>query len=170
MSLQLIGAIFVIVSCGGIGFSIAASHKQAERTLQQLIYALDRMYHELQFHLTPLPQLVSMAAEGPKDPLRSIFLSLSEELSVQTHPDANTCMKTVLNSIPQLPVPLYKALSQLGSSLGRFDLSGQLSGLESVKQLCQRDLDGLMANRDIRLRSYRTLGVCAGVALVILFI
>ena len=61
-------------------------------------------------------------------------------------------------------------LQLLGKTLGRFDLQGQLSGIASVKQLCKRDLDGLQNNQELRLRSYRTLGICAGVALVILFI
>ena len=42
--------------------------------------------------------------------------------------------------------------------------------MEAVLQLCKRELDGLYLNRDARLRSYTTLGLCGGIALVILFI
>ena len=69
-----------------------------------------------------------------------------------------------------MPEAAKRNLLLLGKTLGRFDLTGQLSGIESVIQLCRRDLDGLLSNQDVRLRSYRTLGICAGIALVILFI
>jgi len=61
-------------------------------------------------------------------------------------------------------------LDLLGSSLGRFDLKGQLSGLESVRNTCRKTLEEMNRNRDNRLRSYQTLGLCCGAALVILFI
>ena len=58
----------------------------------------------------------------------------------------------------------------LGSSLGRFDLAGQLKGLSAVKGQCALELQELRTDREPRLRSYRVLGLCAGAALVILLI
>ena len=54
--------------------------------------------------------------------------------------------------------------------IGRFDLEGQLQGLESVRVYCRDQLDNLAKDRDVRLRSYQTLGLCAGAALAILFV
>ena len=58
----------------------------------------------------------------------------------------------------------------LGTSLGRFDLTGQLNGLEQVRSHCRRELEALAGNRDQRVRGYQTLGICAGAALAILFV
>jgi hypothetical protein len=58
----------------------------------------------------------------------------------------------------------------LGTSLGRYDLQGQLNGIESVRIRCRSDLEELERNRDVRLRSYQRLGLCAGCALAILFL
>ena len=58
----------------------------------------------------------------------------------------------------------------MGSSLGRFDLDGQLLGLEAVRVYCQEQLSEMSKDRDVRLRSYQTLGLCAGAALAILFV
>ena len=58
----------------------------------------------------------------------------------------------------------------LGRTLGRFDLDGQLIGLENARRDCRRAVDALSENRDNRLRCYQTLGLCAGAALAILFI
>ena len=62
------------------------------------------------------------------------------------------------------------AAQQLGKSLGRFDLNGQLQGIEQVRAHCRRELSSLENGRDQRIRGYQTLGVCAGAALAILFV
>jgi hypothetical protein len=54
--------------------------------------------------------------------------------------------------------------------MGKFDIDGQINGLEAVRSLCRRMLDELTSGREVRLRNYQTLGLCAGAALVILFI
>ena len=76
-------------------------------------------------------------------------------------------MLTGLREIPKLT---RESLELLGRSLGRFDLEGQLRGLESVRQVCRHGLETLAQNSAIRNRSYQTLGLCAGAALAILFI
>ena len=61
-------------------------------------------------------------------------------------------------------------LNQFGQTLGCFDLKGQLLGIEEVRSQCAAALDQLALGREDRLRSYQTLGLCAGAALVILFV
>ena len=65
---------------------------------------------------------------------------------------------------------LRRPLRLLGQTLGRFDLPGQLKGIKAVQESCRRELARLERNRDARLRSYQTLGLCAGAALVILLV
>ena len=62
MSIKLIGAALIIAGCDGVGFSMAAAHRREESALRQLIGALDYMGCELQYHLTPLPELCRSAA------------------------------------------------------------------------------------------------------------
>jgi stage III sporulation protein AB len=61
-------------------------------------------------------------------------------------------------------------LRLLGKSLGKFDLSGQLAGIDLVREGCKENLDRISKDRQERLRSYRTLGICAGIAIAILLI
>jgi stage III sporulation protein AB len=58
----------------------------------------------------------------------------------------------------------------LGQSLGRFDLEGQLKGIEMTKSETQRILQEYTDNQDSRIRCYQTLSICAGAAVAILFI
>ncbi len=170
MTPKIIGAILIIATCGGMGLAVASAYRQKERMLQQMITAVQYMTSELQFRQTALPQLMRLAAQQTTGLLARIFWTMEAQLEQQLAPNAAYCMEAVLSETQNIPDVVKDKLLLLGNSLGRFDLTGQLSGLEAVAQLCKRELDGLLLNRDARLRSYATLGLCAGVALVILFI
>lgn len=170
MILKWIGALLVIAGCGGVGFTMAASYKREERCLRALLRALDYMTCELQFRLTPLPELCREAGKECAGPAGQALAALSSELESQISPDADSCMYAALSKMENLPASTTEALRLLGKSLGRFDLDGQLQGIEQVRAHCRRELSGLENGRDQRIRGYQTLGVCAGAALAILFV
>lgn len=170
MILKLIGAVFVVVGCGGIGFRIAANHRFEEINLRQLIGVLDYMECELQYRMTPLPELCRQASKEFSGLVGSVFQELSVEIDAQNSTDLEMCMSVVLEKVRKLPPLTREELLSLGRSIGRFDLEGQLKGFEAVRQECRRQVETLSYNRDARLRSYQTLGICAGAALAILFV
>lgn len=168
--LKWIGALFVVFGCAGVGFSMSAAHRREEKSLRMLIAGLDFMQCELQYRLTPLPDLCRLTAAQCSGPLRSVFLTLATELEDQISPDVYHCMNSALAKISRLPARTRDSLQALGRTLGRFDLDGQLLGLESARHNCRAALEKLSENRDVRLRSYQTLSICAGAALAILFL
>lgn len=168
--LKWIGSFLVFGGCGGFGFLMAASHRRTEHSLRRLIAALDFMECELQYHLTPLPSLCRQAAAESTGMIRDLFCALAQELEDQVSPDVKSCMHAAIEKIPELPPQVCGALRELGASLGRFDLPGQLRGLEAVRTTCRDSLEELSRNREVRLRGYQTLGLCAGAALAILFL
>lgn len=170
MILKVIGVFLVIAGCGSVGFRVAANHRQEEKMLRQLIGVLDLMECELQYRLTPLPELCRIAVKECSGVLGNVFLELALEMEAQTSPDMCSCMDTVLRKVNSLPALVRDGLGLLGRSIGRFDIDGQLKGFEAVRQDCRRNLEQLADNRDARLRSYQTLGLCAGAALAILFV
>lgn len=170
MSFKWIGAVLVIIGCGGVGFSMAAACRREEWILRSLIGALEYMSCELQFRLTPLPELCRMAGKECRGVIGSVLTELAAQLEKQITPDAGSCMYAALSRYETLPKGAYDALRMLGTSLGRFDLQGQLRGLEQVRSQCRKDLDRISVDRDLRIRSYQTLGLCAGAALAILFV
>ena len=163
------GAMLVIAGCGSVGFRIAWAHKREERFLRDLKSALDFMACELQYRLTPLPDLCRLIGRNQKNPIGEMFLRLSRELEQQILPDVEYCLNQALKG-GDLPKRVLEGFRQLGKNLGRFDLQGQLKGIEMVRDYCDRELDTMGNNREERLRSYQTLGLCAGAALAILFV
>ncbi len=170
MNLQWMGAILIIAGCGGVGFGMALNYKREEAALGKLIKALEFMRCELEYRLTPLPELCRKAADYSLGSVSTVFLGLAKELETQIAPDAACCMTAVLKKTKELPKKAAAAMEELGKSLGQFDLQGQVRGIASVQRLCENELEELAANRSNRIRSYQTLGLCAGAALVILFI
>lgn len=170
MTIKWIGALLVILGCGGVGFTMAASYRREERSLRALHRALDYMTCELQFRLTPLPELCRQAGKDCGGPAGQVLTALSRELESQISPDADSCMYAALSKLEGIPGSTEEALRLLGKCLGRFDLNGQLQGLEQVRAYCRRELSALESGRDQRIRGYQTLGVCAGAALAILFV
>ena len=160
MSYRWFGAALVIAGCGGFGFSIASGYKREEGILRQLLRVLNYMEWELQYRLTPLPELCRQAGKETRGTLREVFFNLARELEWQT----------ALKRSHELPRRIRGIMKQLGHTLGRFDLPGQKQGLEEVKEACRMELEALGKNRETRLRSYGTLGLCAGAALAILFL
>lgn len=168
--MKWIGAAIVLIVCSGFGASCAARYKLEEKNLKALIAVLDYMECELQYRLTPLPELCRLVAGDGVGTIYDIFRHLAQELELQLSPDVSGCMRAAVSKSHNLPEISKKMLLELGQSMGRFDLPGQLQSLESARRSCRQELDRLAQNREVRLRSYQTLGICAGTALVILFI
>ena len=170
MNYKLIGGILVIVCCGGFGLGICTASKQEEWLMRQLASSLDFMLCELQYRLTPLPELCRQAGHHGKGVIGQIFQAFGAELECCLNSNVDSCMDRILRSNEGLPQRVRENLELLGASLGRFDIDGQVEGLERVRTQCRQDIAELTADKQQRFRSYQTLGLCAGAALVILFI
>lgn len=167
--IRLIGACCIVTGCGGFGFSMAAASRREEQQLRLLLKALEFMSCELSYRHTPLPALCRRASEGERGIVPDFFLELGRELEQQTAPDVLSCVHTVLSRL-DAPKSIHALLSELGSTLGRFDLPGQLRGLDAAIRSTEQALRNIREGAADRRRSYQTLGLCAGAALAILFL
>lgn len=168
--IRIVGAILIVVGCGAVGFVMVSNHRKQVQCLMQMLLALEYMECELQYKMTSLPELCDGASKVCNGWVKTVLSQLCTELDAQIIPNAPACMYAVINRYPNIPQRLYKCLAQLGECLGQFDLSGQLRGIASVRKRTEFELEQLCKNQDVRLRSYQTLGLCAGAALVVLFL
>ena len=167
---KALGAVLILAGCGGFGMTICISYQREEEMLRQLIRALDHIQYELQFRITPLPELCQRASSACKGKVSAFFRLLSEELSRQSAADVPECIAAVMQSMGKFPDRVDKSLEILSLSMGQFDARGQIQALEAARDHCRSMLEAMAENRDVRLRSYQTLGICAGAALVILLV
>ncbi len=170
MFLKCIGGFIVIIGCSIAGFRIAAEQRREERYLRTLFNLIEYMICELQCRFTPLPGLCNKTAEQTNCELKSVFNNLSNELESQVSPNAEICMNVAISCSRSIPDKTRECLETLGKTLGKFDIDGQIKGLEGVAMECKRKIEKLQNNADQRLRSYQTLGICAGAGLAIIFL
>ena len=170
MTLRWIGALLVVVGCGGFGFSMAFHYRKQEQCLRQLIKALDIFSSELEFKLSPLPEVCRTVSQTVGGSIGTVFSNLASQLDAQICPDASCCMDAALKASSELPRACKEYLLQLGQTLGRFDAAGQQSELVATRADCMEKLETIRREKDVRIRNYQTLGLCAGAALAILLI
>ena len=167
--IRIIGACCLVTGCGGFGFAMAAASRREEQQLQFLLRSLEYMSCELSYRQTPLPVLCRGAALGERGMVSAFFLELAQELERGAAPDVQACVAAVLERM-EPPKHLRRLLKELGATLGRFDLPGQLRGIDSSIRFTEDALRRLRDGADNRRRSYQTLGLCAGAAMAILFL
>lgn len=170
MQLKIVGAVLVVAGCGGWGLLMANAYRKQEMLLRKLTNLLRMMQWELRYRLTSLPELCTMAARDSSGVLRDLFRDLARELDSRNESEAAGCMNAVLSRYDTLPPKVRRILRHLGRNLGRFDLEGQLEGMFCVIGECKQELQNLRKDRELRIRSYQTLTLCAGFALVIIFL
>ena len=170
MSLKFIGVLCIVAGCGGCGFLMASQHMMKIRSLRNMLATLGYMECELQYSCTPLPQLCRQAGQRSQGDVQKLFCMLAKELEEQISPDVERCMASVLDRLGGLDTILASIARELGMNFGKFDIPGQLLGLENIRMICREKLEILTQNNDSRLRSYQTLGLCAGAALAILLV
>ena len=168
--IKLIGAVLIICGCGGFGFHIAALYRKEEKMMRQLLNVLEIMELELRYHLTPLPMLARIIANSTSGVIRDVFCKFAAELDQQMVSDAGECMRKSIHKRTDIPPLTHDSLTLLGKSLGHYDAEGQIRALTSLYKECNQKLERHIVDKNPQLRSYQTLGVCAGAALVILFL
>lgn len=167
MYLKISGAVLIMVCCGGFGMFLANIHRKEVRFLHQLLHMLECMKAEISYRLTPVPLLCRVCAKELSEPVRAVLLLVADELDSQSCGDVAGAFDRALE-VGDLPPVTESVLRSLGQTLGRFDLQGQLNGFSQCAQECACQLNELECDQRQRLRSYQTLGFCAGAALVIL--
>lgn len=170
MILKLTGAALVLTSCGGVGFLMTRCYRREEALLRELIAVLDYMQCDLQYRLTPLPELCAGSAKEHPGVLGQVLQIVADDLEENGSSSVAGSMIKAVNTVTDIPDCVGDSLIKLGGVMGRFDLEGQVAGFESIREHCRKKLEEMEHNREQRLRSYQTLGICAGAALAILFV
>lgn len=170
MMYKIVGIALVIFACGGVGFKAAADHKRQVRQLKEVIASVQFMKYELAYRYTPLPELCRKVATTTTGHIQRFYFKLSDVLQSQICPDTRSCCSYSIAQTKGLPPAVCDTLMTMAATLGQFDLQGQLDGLDLAIAHGENLLQKLTFEQDNRLRSYQTLGLCAGAALAILLV
>ncbi|MBQ7566306.1 MAG: stage III sporulation protein AB [Oscillospiraceae bacterium] len=157
---------FVLIVCGAstCGVLLGFGVKREQLICSSLLTVLNRMKWELQFRLTPLPELFRFAAESAQEPVSGLFMRISDQIS------KSPGVPLEPNGLHTLPREIADVLSDLFRDLGRQDIKSQTAVLElAISRIRLISQDLTQTGRE-RSRVYRTLGVCAGISLAVILI
>lgn len=169
--IRLLGAMLIICAAGYVGVSQAMLLRQRARVLAGLQTTVDLMKNEISGHLTPLPEVCKLASLAAPGPLSDFFARLSQDL---LDPEAGTVQQLIRRNLDRydllLRSPERQTLLDLGAALGRYDVEGQLRALDLAGTRLEGFAKQAQAEQKERSKACGVLGVCAGLALVILLV
>lgn len=170
--IRLIGAALIMAGCGLGGVSAVGRLAMRVRILGQLRAAMELMSRELDLRLTPLPELLRLAAESVGNgPVKNLFDAAAEGAG---RPQAEAFCVLWRRSLSGSGLDLSRAgreeLAGLADVLGRYDARSQSNALmETAGRL---EVLRRQAEEQYRRlgRVYTALSLAAGALLVILLI
>lgn len=168
--LKTVGILLVVLGASGTGFTMALHIRRSAAVLRQLLGALEQMRGEIACQQTPLPELMRLVSAECRGGVGAFFGRVADALYLRQEGSVYAIVKKALAAAPPslFSSRVRLILLQLAGSLGKYDLDSQLASLELAAQRLQALLDELQSDQRSRVRSYCTLGVCAGLAIAIL--
>ena len=170
MMVRICGAVLIILGCGGVGFAMSGHLRREEQALGELVRGLEWMICQMQYQIPPLAAIFLGAADVTYGEVSRLFEQIGRRLEHQNAPSVAGCIDAALKAVPTVSLKAADQLRQLGTSLGQLDMEGQIMQFKSAAALCRQELQRISEERESRMRLYRTLGICIGVAVVIFLI
>jgi len=165
-----LGAALVLGAAGMIGAVVARAYQDRPRVLRALQSALTMLRTEIVYAGTPLPEALAQVARRTPAPADSFFAAVANALNSRPGLTAAEAWQEALANSPAWPLTAddEAVLLDLGGCLGRSDVADQEKHLGlALVQLARLQAEA-EAERDVQVRLWRWLGVCAGGCLVLL--
>ena len=164
------GMAFIAISAASVGMQMSASLGKRCRLLQQFLAVLQILRNEISVCGTPLPQAFALMAVSSGGAVAQLFSSVAREMDSRRwlSPAAAIehgleCEQTLLQD-----QVLCEIIRRLGSGLGKYDRESQLQTIDFTASELSALLNQTKQEHSVRGKTYRTLGICAGLAMVIL--
>lgn len=170
MTIKWIGMLLILGSSVSVGLGAAMRVRRCCAQLSQLQSALELMKCELSYTMTKLPQLAQVVADATQGAVSALFSRLAVLLKQESEASCGALMAQAIAQTKGLALPdeLLAGLRELGQTLGRYDLDGQLRLLDLLLARIGQLAGSMETDRRARCRSYEALGICTGLAIIIL--
>lgn len=173
MWLKLVGGILVLFVSSYIGFQFAARCSGRPQQIRQIISCLGSLKSYITYACLPLHEALIQCTHGTYGPVAEFFhntAALLEENGVLTPQQA---MNTVLGHMHGrlfLDRAELEVLGVLGANLGVMNREEQGNYLTMIMEQLEKFESEATRLRDLNTKMYRYLGICGGLAIVILLV
>lgn len=168
--LKWLGCILVIFGAGGFGIGKTVRFYRQLRQLNELLRALELLKCEMNYTLLPIAELCKLTAERLNGTTGDFLFCYAEALE-QDMTRAKAAQTAVSETKGLCLAPeAQMALLELFGNLGRYDLEGENRLLELTRKRLENSLREWETEKKPLAKGYAVLGICTGIALVILLI
>lgn len=171
--MKIIGCIMVIGSSSGMGFFFANEMRCRLENLKELRKLISLLRGDIRYASTPLPEAISSITRRHKGIFNQFLNSVSEklhELSGQTFADVwkDAVNKELLDTSLSKKDKLH--LIQFGENLGYLDKEMQMNVIDLYLSQLEEEINENTKTLKEKSYLYNTLGIMAGVFIVIIMI
>ena len=169
--IRLIGAALLTGGGAALGFGAVRHLEQRVQDLDQLYVGLAVIKRELNWRMTPMPELLARAAKETKDRVSDFYRLCSVGAGHLNGRPFYRIWQQGLTSVQLRIEPEDRAVvEQLGGVLGRYDGENQRTALDEALTRLEEQRKCAVEQRSRLGKVYGTLGLTAGAFLVILLI
>lgn len=170
MSVRLIFCVLCIGSAAGLGWQKGIRMHKRIQALSALIRFFSHVERELEFGREPLPEVFEKMGQRCREPLRCFLLQTAKELRNEYRSIREIFSRNVERYLKDwdLAGEDLQLLQNFGAELGFADRQLQIHTVEMYREEAQRRREELWQQYPKTCHLCRTLGVSAGIFLVVL--
>ncbi len=164
------GIIMIVLSAVVTGFRAALGLTKNCRRFRHFLDMLRILEQEICTCSTPLPQAFSVVGNMGQDPVDKVFSFVAEEMNRRRWIKPERAMELALKQHDELDGPLQDLLLRLCAGLGKYDKHMQAQTIGAIRSETEILTAAAEQECSIRGKTYRTLGICTGLAVGILML
>ena len=144
--MNILGAALILLGSLAAAGRLIGEQRKRLCALRAVSAALERLRAELSLRAAGLPELTELLAESSDGAAGRFFSALRETLPrLGEHSFSELWAGCVSHALPELSDEERAALRRLGETLGRYELSEQLTALERCRGILTENADALAA-------------------------
>lgn len=167
---KLFGGFLVVCASAWVGFGAAKTIRSLENNLHEMRSALEYMKCELLYTTDRYSDLCRKLAHNSTGKVSAFFHALETMSSLDGYEPIGSTSKAMKSSGLRIPPAAEYAVEQLFDGFGRCDMNGQLQKISLCSAAIEQQSEQISKSAETRCKTYETVGICAGVALMILVI
>lgn len=164
------GMIFIVVSAASVGLRMSAVLGNRCKLLREILAALQILKNEISVCGTPLPQAFALIAVSSRGAVEQLFGSMAREMDSRRWLTPVSAMEQSLQNDATFlqETSICAVLRQFAAGLGKYDRENQLKTVDRTEQELTALLRQTEQEHSLRGKTYKVLGICAGLSMVIL--
>ncbi|SCM80145.1 Stage III sporulation protein AB [uncultured Sporomusa sp.] len=171
MWLKILGSFLVIIASVSLGFMLAAQYAERPRQIRQIISCLSALKSHINYTAIPLPAALVQSTGGITGPVAELFQAMASLLA-----DNGLTPQAALNQALKdsnklvLHNPEREVLSVFSANLGGMNREEQHKSLDLAQEQLSRIQYEAERLCEQNVKMYRYLGICGGLAVVIVLV